>query len=157
MNWQARSAEFTRIVLLPLAMLAVPFVTCAREKVAPPPFKYVGGTEDVSYNCRGEIQLRAESLAFQCSQYRLAIPYSSISLMQYRPDVAKRVKKMKLDWKVRLPRGGGKKNHYFTVLYNQGSTPHVIVLEASPEVMRPYLAEIDLRAGKRVEVRGYED
>jgi hypothetical protein len=32
-----------------------------------------------------------------------------------------------------------------------------MVLEVRPVAMRPYLAEIDLKAGKRVEVEGYEE
>jgi hypothetical protein len=120
-------------------------------------FRYVAGTEDVAWNCEGQLQLTAKALTFRCPQQQIVIPYASITLMQYRPDVARNVKSGNLSWKIRPPRGGGKKNRYFTVLYARNGNPQGMVLEASPEVMRPYLAEIELRAGKRVEVRGYED
>jgi hypothetical protein len=128
-----------------------------RGNAAGPSFKYVGGTENVADNCQGQVQLTTDRLIFRCPQYTVSIPYASISLMQYRPDVAQHVKKMKLNWKATPPRGGGKRNRYFTVIYNLAGSSHAVVLEASPSVMRPYLAEIDLKAGKRVEVRGYEN
>jgi len=34
---------------------------------------------------------------------------------------------------------------------------HVLVLRVRPGVMRPYLAEIDLKAHRRVEVENLED
>ena len=120
-------------------------------------FKYAGGTENIPQGCTGALELASESLTFKCFQYVVAIPYASIGLMQYRPDVSKEVRKLKLKWKGRPQGGGGKRNRYFTVQYNEGGTRHVIVLEVLPEVMRPYLAAIDLKAGKRVEVKGYED
>jgi hypothetical protein len=32
-----------------------------------------------------------------------------------------------------------------------------VVLKVAPRRMRPYLAEIELKSGKRVEVMGYEE
>ena len=128
----------------------------SQEKPKEAQFKYAGGTEDLPAGCGGRLELTGETLTFNCFQYSVAVPYSSINLMQYRPDVSKPIWKLKLKWKVRPEAGGGKRNRYFTVRYTQGGATHVIVLEVLPEAMRPYLAEIDLKAGRRVEVKGYE-
>ena len=120
-------------------------------------FKYAGGTEGLPQGCTGNLELASEALTFKCSYYVVAVPYPSIKLMQYRPDVSKEVRKLKLKWKVTLPGGRGKRNRYFTVKYAEGGATHVVVFKVLPEVMRPYLAAIDLKAGKRVEVKGYED
>ena len=128
-----------------------------REKPKEAQFKYAGGTEAVPANCDGRLEVGQEALTFKCFQYALAIPYASINLMQYRPEVSKEVWKRKPKWKVRPAGGGGKQNRYFTVRYTEGGATHVVVLDVPPDAMRPYLAEIDLKAGRRVEVKGYEE
>jgi hypothetical protein len=138
------------------AMIAVLGPLGGRDKALQPHFKYVAGTESVAYGCSGSVQLTTDSLIFRCEQSNVSVPYSSISVMQYRPDVSKRVRKMSLSWKLRPPHGHGKKNRFFTVVSNEHGTAHAIVLEVAPDAMRPYLAEIDVKSGKRVEVRGYE-
>lgn len=127
------------------------------EKPKEAQFRYVGGTEDVPAGCDGRLEVGQEALTFKCFQYNLAIPYASINLMQYRPEVSKEVWKRKPKWKVRPAGGGGKQNRYFTVGYTKGGATHVVVLDVPPDAMRPYLAEIDLKAGRRVEVKGYEE
>ena len=149
-------------VLLSVALLASGLSSPAygrshsQEKPKDAEFKYAGGTENIPEGCGGRLELSQEALTFKCFQYTLAIPYSSISLMQYRPNVSKEVRKLKLKWKVRPTGGGGKHNRYFTIRYTQGGTTHVVVLDVLPDAMRPYLAEIDLKVGRRVEVKGYE-
>lgn len=128
----------------------------SQEKPKEAQFKYAGGTEDIPAGCGGRLELTGDTLTFNCFQYSVSVPYSSISLMQYRPDVSREIWKLKLKWKVRPDAGGGKRNRYFTVRFTQGGATHAIVLEVLPEAMRPYLAEIDLKAGRRVEVKGYE-
>jgi hypothetical protein len=140
-----------------MAVLTASALAHARKHVPGLGFKYVGGTEDVGWNCEGRVQLSGESLTFRCGERELAIPYASITLMQYRPDVSAKVREMNLNWKVRPPHGRGKKNRYFSVVYSRDGNTHAVILEAGPDVMRPYLAEIDLKSGKRVEVRGYEN
>ncbi len=122
-----------------------------------PHFKYAGGTEDIRPACDGNLELSSTEMTFHCSAGSATIPYTSISLMQYRPDVSSHVRKMKLKCKVPLPHGGGKRNKYFTVLYDLQGSKHVIVLHVPPADMRPYLAEIDLKSGKRVEVKSFEE
>ncbi len=81
--------------------------------------------------------------------------------MQYRSDVSTKVRRLKVRWKVQpnyqFKFLYGKRNRFFSVVYRLGGATHVVVLQVSPEAMRPYLAEIDLKAEKRVEVQGYED
>src|SRR5487761_1050950 len=91
-------------------------------------------------------------MTFQCPEGSITALYRSIQLMQYRPDVSRQVWKMKLKWKVKPHDFGGKHNRYFTVVFTRAGRTHVMVLEVDPDEMRPYLAEIDLKAGKRVQV-----
>ncbi len=145
----------TGILALSALMIAVNSAY-SREKPKGPQFKYAGGTENLLEGCEGNLELGPSALTFKCSGGSIAVPYPSISLMQYRPDVSRQVRKMKLKWKVKPPYGGGKKNRYFTFLYDDQGKTLAVVLEVSPEVMRPYLAEIDLKTGKRVEVKAFE-
>jgi len=129
----------------------------AVDKPKEPQFSYVAGTESVLAGCQGTLEVTSDALTFLCAQYSVHAPYDSISMMEYRADVSRTVRKMKLDWKLRPPAGGGKKNRYFTVVYQDGGTNHAIILQVAPDAMRPYLAEIDLKAGKRVDVQSHEE
>jgi hypothetical protein len=122
-----------------------------------PPFQYTGGTEVIERDCRGNLEVTTEALIFKCSAGSIEVPYSSITLMQYRPDLSRRVRRLKLKWHVRPDPGGGKRNRYFAVVYKVQNVTHVMILKVAPLSMRPYLAEIDLRSGRRIEVRGYEE
>ena len=138
-------------------MLPALAVVGSGKKQAEPPFKYVGGTEQIQQGCKGSIELTSEVLTFRCTGGAVSAPYSSITFMQYRGNVSQQVWKMKLNWKVVPTKKHGKRNRYFTVLYNEGSAAHAFILDVAPETMQPYLAEIDLKAGKRVEVQSHED
>lgn len=123
-----------------------------------PKFKYVGGTEHVQQDCVGALQIGTDALTYRCAADEVGIPYRDIEAMQYRADVTRRVRKMKVKWIIRPPdRSGGSKNRYFVLLYRVSGSTHVLVLEVSPDQMRPYLAEIDLKVGRRVEVQSHED
>ncbi len=155
----AGKADKVGWVLAPLLVL----VTSAlgREQPQGPAFKYVGGTEKLEPACEGKLEVTSTALVFNCPKGSIAAPYDSIFLMQYRPDVSRKVWKMKLKWKVRplveSPLVGKKRNRYFTILYTEKGATHAMILDVSANAMRPYLAEIDLKAGKRVEVKGYEE
>ena len=133
----------------------------AKEDPLPPQFKYAGGTESLSQGCEGNLEIGSEGLTFKCVGGSVSAPYASISLMQYRSDVSKKVRKMKVKWTVRpdyvTPLIGGRRNRFFTVVFRTGGAIRVVILRVQPEAMRPYLAEIDLRAEKRVEVESYEE
>jgi len=124
-----------------------------------PPFAYMGGTEDVAQGCRGILAVTATELVFKCPEHPLAIPYAAISLMEYRPEISPKILRMDLKWKVELPVEHGRKsrkNKYFSVVFEQAGT-HLVVFDVEPQNMVSYLAEIELKTGKRVEVWGYGD
>ena len=133
----------------------------AREEQPRPQFKYAAGTETLSAGCEGNLELNSEGMTFKCSGGSVSAPYSAISLMQYRSDVSKKVRKMKVKWTVRPeytpPLFGGKRNRFFAVVFRTGGATRVVILRVQPGAMRPYLAEIDLRAEKRVEVESFEE
>jgi hypothetical protein len=128
-----------------------------REKIKELPFRYVGGTLGPVKTCNGDLETSPNELTFRCRRGAIAVPYSSITLMQYRADVSRKVRKMKLRWKLTPPKGGGSENRYFTIIYDESGSRQGLVLEVSPVAMRPYLAEIDLRTGRRIDVQAHED
>lgn len=145
-----------------LALAAgVPGSAAGKEKVAASPFKYVGGTEKLPEDCRGSLEVGADALIFKCANGSVSVPYTAITLMQYRPDISRKVSKMKIKWQVKPPSMvtlmGGKRNRYFVIVYEEHGAPGGLVLEVPPLTMRPYLAEIDVKAGKRVEVKEYDE
>jgi len=133
----------------------------ARKPRHASPFKFVGGTEKIPESCKGLMEVGSAVLTFTCPNGSVSVPYDSISLMQYRPDISRKIRKMKIKWAVKPQAGlrilGGNKNRYFTIVYEEQGAVHAIVLEVPPETMRPYLAEIDVKSGKRVEVEETEE
>ena len=122
-------------------------------------FFYAGGTGTFTTGCGGNLELTHISMTFRCPQGSVTIPYSSITLMQYRPKLSSQVRKMKLHWKVKPYGTSAKRNLLFTVLYKEGDATQALVLRVQPQNMRPYLAEIELNTRKRIEVwdeRGYD-
>lgn len=152
-----RRCTMSRLSILGLVeLMIVGHLAFAREKPKAPQFKYVGGTESLPEGCKGILELGSNALTFRCSAGSITVRYSSIRVMQYRPDVRREIRKMKLKWQVKPPYGGGGQNRYFAVVYGEQGTAHAMILEVLPEAMRPYLAEIDLKAGKRVQVKTEE-
>jgi hypothetical protein len=141
-------------------LAAVPTLYAGKEGIEPQ-FKYTAGTEGISEGCEGNLELTSSGLTFRCPTGSVTAPFDSITLMQYRNDVSRKVRKMKLQWRIRpnivAPLLGGKHNRYFTVVFKDDTTTHAMVLHVEPRAMRPYLAEIDLKSTRRVEVQGYED
>lgn len=143
------------------ALLVAAAWTYGGDKSAAPRFKYFAGTEKLPRGCSGMLQVTETMLNFTCAGEIIAVPYSSITLMQYRPGISKRVRRMKIKWGERarpsLPFVGGKDNRYFTVVFSRQGETRVMVLEVREQWMQPYLAEIDLKSGRRVEVKGHEE
>lgn len=143
-----------------VALLAVSPTAHAEEETLPKHFKYAGGTENLSADCEGTLELSLDVLTFRCRGSSVEIPYSSITLMQYRSNISKKIRKMKVKWKIQpdvvSPIFGAKKNRYFTVVFRVKQKPHIMVLRVEPDAMRPYLAELDLRVEQRVEVQSYD-
>jgi hypothetical protein len=142
------------------AILTLVAGTRGREHAKEPPFKFVGGTEALPVGCKGELELLAQHIVFRCPLGSVTIPYQSVHMMEYRSNLSKDLRRMKIKWKVRPeivgPLFGKKENRYFTIVYGQPRPTEALVLKVSPDDMRPYLAEIDLKTGHRVEVMGYE-
>ena len=147
----------TAPAMLVLVVLAPAAVNGKGKKKEQPQFKYVGGTESMQRGCTGNVELTSEALTFRCSAGSIRAPYSSISLMEYRTGISRQVQKMKIEWKVKPATKHAKRNRYFTVLYNDAGSARALVLDVAPETMQPYLAEIDLKAGKRVDVQSHEE
>ncbi len=142
-------------------LLAATAIVYGSEEGIEPQFKYAAGTESISEGCEGNLELASTGLTFRCLTGSITAPFSSITLMQYRNDVSRKVRKMKLKWNVKpnfvAPLLGGRSNRYFTVVFKDEEKTHAMVLRVSPRAMRPYLAEIDLKSTHRVEVQGYEN
>lgn len=143
-----RTAPFLNL----LAILVLAGLATARphSKAA---FEYVGGTELMPEPCEGRLALTQTALVYECGEARITVPYASITRMEYRSKVSPQVRKMKLHWVQKPPRGrSSKHNLFFTVLYRAGGGTHAMILKVLPEAMRPYLAEIDLRVGRRIDI-----
>ena len=121
-------------------------------------FQYAGGTEKIEIDCAGKLEVSESGLVFKCPGASVDMPFSTITLMQFRPDISPLVRNLKLKWKT-YPSilVAGKRNRFFTVVCKKQGVPHVMVLQVDSLSMRPYLAEIELKSGKRVEVMPYED
>lgn len=133
----------------------------ASKKRAPKPFKYAGGTENLPASCQGLVEVGSSELTFKCKEGTVTVPYESIILMQYRPNISRKIRRMTINWKVK-PNYlgsilGGNKNHYFAIIYQDGGATGALVLAVPPSTMRPYLAEIDVKSGRRVEVKETEE
>ena len=145
-----------RSLALAIMLLVLATVVSGKKRVETQ-FKYAGGTEQIQKGCEANLELSSEALSFRCGSGSISAPYSSISLMQYRTNISRQVLKMNLGWKVKPTVKRSKQNRYFTVLYNEGGSVRAVVFDVPPKVLQPYLAEIDLKSGKRVEVQSHEE
>jgi hypothetical protein len=155
LDWARRTRKIWPLVFM---ILIPPSAALGVEPTRNAVFQYAGGTEKIEIDCAGKLEVTLEGLIFRCPAGSVDMPFSTITLMQFRPDVSPRVRKLKLKWTtyptILIP---GKQNRYFTVVCQKQGLTHVMVLRVDPLSMRPYLAEIELKSGKRVEVMPYED
>lgn len=156
-----KHSELSQALLLLAILLGMRGNAVAGKKRAPTPFKYVGGTESLRESCKGLVEVGSSELTFRCKEGTVSVPYESITLMQYRPNISRKIQRMKINWKVKPHFGGsilgGNKNRYFAIIYQVRGTTGALVLDVPPNTMRPYLAEIDVKSGKRVEVKETEE
>ena len=155
LDWAKRTRKIWPLVFMILVPSSAALgIEPTREAV----FQYAGGTEKIEIDCAGKLEVTLESLVFKCPGGSVVMPFSTITLMQFRPDVSRRVRKLKLKWTT-YPNTliTGKQNQYFTIVSKKQGVTQVVVLRVDPRSMRPYLAEIELKSGKRVEVMPYED
>lgn len=152
-------AVFFALGLLPPTIIPNVFHRKKDQEAHEPQFTYAGGTEDVADGCVGVLELSSNSMAYKCGQRTLMIPYKDIDVMEYRHDVSPGVWKMNPDWKVRPPQYHikGKGNHYFTLVYRGSGATHILVLDVPVDQMNPYLAEIELKTGRQVDVQRHDD
>lgn len=155
LDWARRTRKIWPLLF---TILIPPGAAFGVERTREAIFQYAGGTEKIEIDCAGKLEVTMEGLGFKCPTGSVDMPFSTISLMQFRPDVSPRVRKLKLKWTT-YPTTliAGKQNRYFTVVYKNKGVTHVVVLRVDPLSMRPYLAEIELKSGRRVEVMPYGD
>ena len=154
-DWAGRTRRIWPLAVMILMLACSAF---GNEQTSDSVFQFAGGTERIEIDCAGKLEVTLEGLVFKCPSGSVDMPFSMITLMQFRPDVSQRVRRLKLKWttypSVLIP---GKENRYFTIVYKKQGVTHVVVLKVDTLSMRPYLAEIELKSGKRVEVMPYAD
>jgi len=128
------------------------FAAAKHKASEEPPFQYIGGTEDLARGCGGRLEVLKDTIAFSCPGGSVSVPFGALTLMEYRPNLSNQVLRMKIPWKVEPVLGKVKDNEFFTIVYNVQGTVHALVLRVDPPNMRPYLAEIELKTGKSVQV-----
>jgi hypothetical protein len=121
------------------------------KKTEEPPFQYQAGTENIEKGCAGKLEVLKEGFTFKCPSGTFSLPFSSITLMQYRPDVSAEVLAMKIPWKIKPQLTRVRDNKYFTVVCNEQGKLRAVVLRVNENDMRPYFAEIELQSGKSVQ------
>jgi len=141
-----------------LLLLAGPSFAKHKDKEAEPPFQYLAGTEDIAKGCAGRLEVLKEGFTFNCPGATFTLPFSGVTLMQYRPDVSPEVLGMAIPWKLKPQLARVKDNKYFTIVLNEQGKIRAVVLRVEENNMRPYFAEIELRSGKSVqEYRSFEE
>ncbi len=140
-------------VSLPMALLLLISSSYGKHKAPAeePPFLYEAGTEKIDKGCGGKLEVLKEGFSFKCSAGTINVPFSSITLMQYRPDVSEEVLAMKIPWVIKPQPVRVRENKYFTIVSNEEGKLRVVVLRVDENNMRPYFAEIELQSGKSVQ------
>ncbi|MGO8736510.1 MAG: hypothetical protein ACLQVM_27375 [Terriglobia bacterium] len=155
LDWARRTRKIWPLVFM---ILIPPVAAFGVDQARAAVFQYEGGTEKIEIDCAGKLEVTMEGLNFKCPAGSVEMPFSTITLMQFRPDVSPSVRKLKLKWTT-YPNIliAGRHNRYFTVVCKKQGVTHVMVLRVDALSMRPYLAEIELKSGRRVEVMPFED
>lgn len=152
MIWDRTRKPVAIAVNLLMALLLLTGSSYGKHKKAEePPFQYLAGTEGIAKGCAGKLEVLKEEFSFKCGGGTFNLPYSAVTLMQYRPDVSAEVLALKIPWKLapQLPRV--KENKYFTIVANEQGKLRAVVLRVDEDDMRPYFAEIELQSGKGVQ------
>ena len=155
-----RSIQCAAISISLLMALLVLAGSCfgKNKKADEPPFQYEAGTESVQKGCGGKLEVLKEGFTFMCPGGSFSLPFSGITLMQFRPDVSAEVLAMKIPWKIQPQLPHVRENKFFTIVCTEEGKLRAMILRVSEDDMRPYLAEIELQAGKTVqEYRSYDE
>lgn len=116
-----------------------------------PYFEYAAGTANLPKGCEGKLAIMQKVLVYRCDDVSLAVPYDSITHMEYRRRVSKEIRKMKLPWAIRPTSSRGKNKGFFTIIFSDKGKTRAIVLKVTDDTMRPYMAEIDLKTGRSID------
>jgi len=128
------------------------------KKAEEPPFEYLAGTENIDKGCGGKLEVLKDGFTFKCPGGTFSLPFSTITLMQYRPDISAEVMGMKIPWKIKPQLQRLRENKYFTIVCNDQGKLRAVILRVDENDMRPYFAEIELQSGKSVqEFRSYDE
>jgi hypothetical protein len=135
-----------------VALILLTAISYGRHKKSEdPPFQYLAGTENVEKGCGGKLQVLKEGFTFECPGASFRLPFSSITLMQYRPDVSPEVMAMKIPWKLKPQITRLRENKFFTIVSEDQGKVRAVVFRVDEDEMRPYFAEIELQSGKSVQ------
>jgi len=128
------------------------------KKPDEPPFQYEAGTENLERGCAGKLEVLREGFTFKCPGGTFSLPFSGVTLMQFRPDISAQVLAMKVPWKLQPQPVRTRENKFFTIVCKDQEKLRVVVLRVSEDDMRPYFAQIELQSGKTVqEYRSFEE
>lgn len=156
-NIQRIAVSFSLLTGL-LLFVSPAFGKHKKDKDVEPPFQYQAGTEDIAKGCAGRLEVLKEGFTFTCPGSTLTLPFSGVTVMQYRPDVSDQVMAMNVPWKLRPQLTRVRQNKYFTIVCNDQGKLRVVVFRVEENDMRPYFAEIELRSGKSVqEYRSFDE
>jgi hypothetical protein len=157
------TSEIRTLLVISISLLMALFLLAGssygkHKKADEPPFQYEAGTEDIAKGCAGKLEVLKEGFTFTCPAGNFSLPYSAVTLMQYRPDLSAEVLAMKIPWKVNPQITKLRENKYFTIVCNEQGKLRAVVLRVSEDDMRPYFAEIELQSGKSVqEYRSFDE
>lgn len=117
---------------------------------------YVGGTASVPEKTEGRLQTTSATEArFVFKGGELAIPYSSISSLEYGQKAGRRVGVAIMVSPVALL--SKKRKHYLTVGFKDAQgTKQGVVFELGKDVVRSSLVTLETRSGKKVEYESEE-
>jgi hypothetical protein len=121
------------------------------KKPEGPPFQYEAGTENIDRGCAGKLEVLKGGFTFECPAGTFSLPFSAVTVMQYRPDVSAEVLAMKIPWKIKPQITRLRENKFFTIVCNEQGKLRAVVLRVDEDEMRPYFAEIELQSGKSVQ------
>jgi hypothetical protein len=121
------------------------------KKGEEPPFEYLAGSENVERGSAGRLEVLKEGFTFKGPGAALSIPFSQVTVMQYRPDISPEVMAMKIAWNPKPQLARVRENQYFTIVWNDQGKLRAVIFRVNEDTMRPYFAEIELQSGKSVQ------
>ncbi|MFZ0332841.1 MAG: hypothetical protein WBD94_02130 [Candidatus Acidiferrales bacterium] len=140
-------------VVLSAALLFTPFQVCA---VSSKQAQYDGGTiTEIPKSERGTLVTGDTDLRFEYKQSNFAIPYSSITDMEYGNKPSTRIGTSIGVALVCLPCGIASlfvkaKHHFLTLEFTQGTTKQAVVFELGKALPQTLLPILEVKTGKKV-------